>query len=157
MAVQPWKIYATAIKKIGDGTMALGAGVFKMSLHRSAATGAITALSTRDKWSSVGNEISARGSYAAGGRPLLPGAGKWSIGASAKQYRFSYTTAGIPFTASGSSLNAIKFALLRKSAGSTTSGHVLCYCSLTSTPFAVTSPNILTIIPATVGGVFTMA
>jgi hypothetical protein len=155
MAAQAWKLYSAAKKKIGNGTMALGAGIFKMSLHRNSASGTITSLSAISVWSSVVAEISATGGYTAGGRAIGPATGHWTVGTSILQYKFSYTTAGIIFTASGANLTNIRYALLRKSAGSTTSGHVLCYCSLSSAAFTITSPNTLTILPASTG-VFTL-
>jgi|SRR5215831_6496837 len=154
MAVGTWKIYAKAKKHIGAGQLTLGGGVFKMSLHRTSASANINVLSTRDKFTSIGSEISARGGYAAGGRNLVPAAGYWTTGASAKQIKFSYTTAGLVFTASGSALNNIRYALIRNSiAGG--SGFVLCYASLSSAQFTITSPNTLTILPAA-AGVFTL-
>ena len=156
MAVGTWKIYASAKQKIGAGTFSLGAGKPKMSLHKTSASANIIVLSTRSKFSSVGSEISARGGYAAGGRTMLPSGGKWSVGTSAKQYRFSYTTTGLVYTASGSSLINIRFALIHFSSGSATSGHVLCYASLSSAQFTIASPNTLTILPAATG-VFTLA
>jgi hypothetical protein len=155
MAAQAWKIYAKAKKYIGNGTITLGAGVFKMSLHRTAASANIIVLSTRSVFTSIGNEISARGGYIAGGRNVAPATARWTVGASAKQYKFTYTTSGIAFTANGSDLNNIRFALIRNSVAAG-SGKVLCYCSLSSAQFSITSPNILTIIPAATG-VFTLA
>ncbi len=154
MAAQAWKIYAAAKKKIGNGSLTLHTGVFKMSLHRNSASGTITSLSAISIFSSVAAEISATGGYAAGGRSV-PGAG-WTVGASALQFKFRYTTAGLVFTASGASLSNIRYALIRKSSGSATSGFPLCYCSLSSAAFTITSPNTLTILPAS-AGVFTLA
>ncbi|HME96768.1 MAG TPA: hypothetical protein VKN16_21410 [Methylomirabilota bacterium] len=153
MAAQAWKIYAAAKRHIGRGEITLHTGVFKMSLHRNSASGTITSLSAISIFSSVVAEISATGGYAAGGRALP--AAFWTIGASATQLKFSYTTAGLIFTASGASLSNIRYALIRKSSGSTTSGLALCYCSLSSAAFTITSPNTLTILPAATG-VFTM-
>lgn len=158
MAVGTWKIYARAKKYLGNGTITLGTGVFKMSLHRTSASASITVLSTRDKFSSVVAEISALGGYAAGGRTIIRGAAstQWTAGASAKQIKFSYTSIGLVFTASGASLKNIRYALIHFSVGSTTSGKVLCYASLSSAQFSITSPNTLSILPAATG-VFTLA
>lgn len=156
MSAGAWKIYSTGKRKIGAGTITLGAGVFKMSLHRASASAAILVLSTRSKWSSVPGEISARGGYAAGGRNLLPATGGWTTGASAKQIKFTFSTVGLAFTASGSALNNIKYALIKFSAGATTSGYVLCFCTLSTAAFTIASPNILTVLPAATG-VFTLA
>jgi hypothetical protein len=153
MAAQAWKIYAAAKKKIGNGTLTLHTGVFKMSLHRNSASGTITSLSTISIFSSILGQISAVGGYAAGGRSVPTIA--WTLGVSGLQYKFTYASAGVIFTASGASLSNIRYALIRKSSGSTTSGHPLCYCSLSSANFTITSPNTLTILPAATG-VFTM-
>lgn len=156
MAAQAWQIYASAKKAIGNGTLVLGAGIFKMSLHKSSASTNIKVLSTRAKFSSVGSEIAAQGGYVAGGRTIGPATGKWTVGASAKQYKFTYTTAGLVFTASGAALSIIRYALIHKSVGTATSGQVLCFCSLSSAAFSIASPNTLTILPAATG-VFTLA
>src|SRR5947207_12226096 len=107
MAVGTWKIYAKAKQYLGNGTITLGAGVFKMVLLRTSACAKLILLSSLSTFASAksGNtEISARGGYVAGGRNLVPAAGQWVVGASAKQYKFTQTTAGLVFTASGSSL-----------------------------------------------------
>jgi hypothetical protein len=155
MAVGTWKIYAKAKFYLGNGTITLGAGVFKMSLHRTLASANINNVSARSTFFSIGNEISARGGYAVGGRNITPSTGLWIVGASAKQYKFTMASAGIVFTASNSSLVDIRYALLRNSTG-TTSGKVLCFCSLSSGNFTITSPNTLTILPAATG-IFTLA
>jgi hypothetical protein len=69
--------------------------------------------------------------------------------------KFTYTTAGIIFTASGAALNNIKYALLRNSTGAG-AGKVLCYCTLSTAAFTITSGNTLTITPHS-SGVFTLA
>jgi hypothetical protein len=157
MAAGTWKIYAKAKRYIGAGTITLGAGVFKMALLRNSATAlGIHTLSTRSTWASIsGAEISARGGYAANGRNIGPATGQWTVGASAKQYKFTYTTAGIIFTASGSALNNIRFAVIRNSTGSG-AGKLLCFCTLSSAAFTISSPNTLTVLPAATG-VFTLA
>jgi hypothetical protein len=162
MAAGTWKIYAKAKKIIGTGGNAmtaggitLGVGVFKMSLHRASASAAILVLSTRSTFASIPGEISATGGYVTGGRNLVPATAQWTVGASAKQYKFTYTTAGLVFTASGASLTNIKYALIRTSLGAGT-GKVLCFCTLSTAAFTITSPNTLTILPAATG-VFTLA
>ena len=155
MAAGAWKVYAKAKKYFGAGTITLGAGVFKMSLHRASASAAILVLSTKSTFASIPGEISARGGYAAGGRNLLPATSQWTVGASAKQYKFTYSTVGLAFTASGSALNNIKYALIRNSTGAG-AGRVVCFCTLSTAAFTIASPNILTVIP-NASGVFTFA
>lgn len=155
MAAGTWKIYAKAKKLIGAGTITLGAGVFKMQLHRASASAAILVLSTRSLNTSIPGEISATGGYVANGRNLLPATGKWTVGASAKQYKFTYSTVGLVFTANGGNLTNIKYALIRNSTGAGV-GKVLCFCTLSSAAFTITSGNTLTISP-NASGVFTLA
>jgi hypothetical protein len=153
MAAQAWKIYAAAKRKLGRGELTLHTGNFRMSLYRNSASATITSLSAISVKASVAGEISATGGYTAGGKVL--GTPTWTAGASALQIRFSYTTAGLIFTASGAALNNIRYALIFKSA-SAGGGPAICYCSLSSANFSISSPNTLTILPAATG-VFTLA
>lgn len=155
MAAGTWKIYAKAKKYIGAGTITLGAGVFKMELHRTSASATILVLSTRSTNASIVAEISATGGYAAGGRNLGPATAKWTVGASARQYKFTYTTAGLVFTANGGPLTNIRYALIRNSTGAG-AGKVLCFCTLSTAAFTIATGNTLTISPAATG-VFTLA
>lgn len=155
MAAGTWKIYAKAKKYIGNGTITLGAGVFKMQLHRTSASAAILVLSTRSTNASIPAEISARGGYVANGRNLVPATAQWTVGASTKQYKFTFTTAGLVFTASNSALNNIRYAIIRNSTGAG-AGKVLCFCTLSTAAFTIAIGNTLTIGPAATG-VFTMA
>jgi hypothetical protein len=45
-------------------------------------------------------QISATGGYTSGGKELVPATGQWTVGASAKQMKFTYSTVGLTFTAS---------------------------------------------------------
>jgi len=149
--------YAKAKKYIGNGTITLGAGVFKMALLRQSATAlGIHSLSSRSTWSSLAaDEIVAQGGYLAHGRNLLPATGAWTVGTTANQYKFTYSTAGLVFTASGASLVNIRFAVIRNSLTGST-GRLLCFCTLSTAQFSISSPNTLTILPAATG-VFTLA
>jgi len=158
MAVGTWKIYAKAKQFIGNGTITLGAGIFRMALMKSSATAVgLTTISTTSTWDSVqAQEIVAQGGYAAHGRTLVPATGQWTVGTSALQYKFTYSSTGLVFTASGAALSIIRFAVIRNSAGNTSAGKLLCYASLSSAAFSISSPNTLTILPAATG-VFTLA
>ena len=151
MAASAWQLYNKAKQSIGNGTITLGAGVFKMVLARSASNASTFTLST---YASVTNEISATGGYATGGKALVPATGQWTVGASAKQYKFTMSTVGLAFTASGASLTNIRYAILRNSTGAG-AGKLLCFCQLSTTQFTVTSPNTLTVLPAATG-IFTL-
>ena len=151
MAASAWQLYNSAKKYIGNGTITLGAGVFKMVLATSASNTSTFTLST---YASVTNEISATGGYVTGGKNLVPATAQWTVGASAKQMKFTMSTVGLAFTASGASLTNIKYAIIRNSTGAT-AGKLLCFCQLSSSQFTVTSPNTLTILPAATG-IFTL-
>jgi hypothetical protein len=151
MAASAWQLYNKAKQSIGNGTITLGAGVFKMVLARSASNASTFTLST---YASVTNEISATGGYVTGGKDLVPATALWTVGASAKQYKFTMSSVGLAFTASGASLTDIKYAILRNSTGAG-AGKLLCFCQLSSSQFTVTSPNTLTVLPAATG-IFTL-
>ena len=151
MDASEWQLYNYAKRYIGNGTITLGAGVFKMVLARSASNASTFTLST---YASVTNEISATGGYVTGGKNLVPATGQWTVGASAKQMKFTMSTVGLAFTASGASLTNIRFAILRNSTGAG-AGRLLCFCQLSSSQFTVTSPNTLTVLPAATG-IFTL-
>ena len=151
MAASAWQLYNSAKKYIGNGTITLGAGVFKMLLATSASNASTFTLST---YASVTNEIAATGGYTTGGKNLVPATAQWTVGASAKQMKFTMSAVGLAFTASGASLTNIKYAIIRNSTGAT-AGKLLCFCQLSSSQFTVTSPNTLTILPAATG-IFTL-
>ena len=151
MAASAWQLYNSAKKYIGNGTITLGAGVFKMVLATSASNTSTFTLST---YASVTNEIAATGGYTTGGKNLVPATAYWTVGASAKQMKFTMSTVGLAFTASGASLTNIKYAIIRNSTGAT-AGKLLCFCQLSSSQFTVTSPNTLTVLPAATG-IFTL-
>ena len=147
MAASAWQLYNDGKRYIGNGTIQLGVNNFKMALFTSASNTSTFTLST---FASLTNEISATGGYVSGGKALVPATGQWTVGASAKQMKFTYSTIGLTFTASGASLNNIKYAVIYNSAGK-----LLCFCQLSSSQFTVSSPNTLTVLPAATG-VFTL-
>ena len=151
MAASAWQLYNIAKKYIGNGTITLGAGVFKMVLASASSNASTFTIST---YAQITNEIAAAGGYVTGGRNLVPATSQWVTGASAKQMKFTQTITGLTFTASGANLADIKYAIIRNSTGST-AGKLLCFCQLSSANFTVTSPNTLTVIPAATG-IFTL-
>lgn len=143
MAATAWLLYNEAKKYIGNGTIVLGTSAFKLKLTTSASNASTFTLST---FASVNNEISARGGYVANGRALASMV--WTVGASAKQYKFDCDD--VVITASGSALNNVKFAVIGLSGGK-----ALCWSRLSTSQFTISSPNTLTIQMAATG-VFTM-
>ena len=154
MAASAWQLYNEAKKYIGNGTITLGAGVFKMVLAKAASNASTFTLSA---YSEITNEIAGSAGtngYIQGGRDLVPATAQWTVGASAKQMKFTMSSVGLAFTASGASIVDIKYAILRNSTG-TTAGRLLCWCQLSSANFTVASPNTLTVLPAATG-IFTL-
>ena len=154
MAASAWQLYNEAKKYIGNGTITLGAGVFKMVLAKAASNASTFTLSA---YSEITNEIAGSAGtngYIQGGRNLVPATAQWTVGASAKQMKFTMSSVGLAFTASGANLVNIKYAILRNSTGAT-AGRLLCWCQLSSSQFTVTSPNTLTVLPAATG-IFTL-
>jgi hypothetical protein len=147
MAASAWQLYNSGKRYIGNGTIELGVGNFKMALLTSASNTSTFTLST---FASLTSEISATGGYVTGGKALNPATGQWTTGASAKQMKFTYSTVGVTFTASGAPLTNVKYAVIYQSGGK-----LLCFCQLSSSQFTVASPNTLTVLPAATG-VFTL-
>ena len=146
MAATAWTFYTEAKKKIGNNTIQLDAGIWKMELFTSASNASTTSLSIG---SQVTNEIAAQGGYVAGGRTI---AGiVWTISGDAVKW----DATDLVFTASGANLSIIKYAVIRNSVGAATSGHLLVWSRLSSSEFSVTSGNTLTIQFAT-AGIFTL-
>ena len=149
MAATAWSFYDSAKKKIGNGTIVLNSGVFKMSLHTSAAN---VSLQTLSVWSSTNNEIVAQGGYSTAGGSL---AGiSWTLSGSVCVWDATNKV----FTANGANLSNVKYAVIHRSAGASVgarSGHLLCWSRLSTAQFAVTSGNTLTIQFAT-AGIFTL-
>jgi hypothetical protein len=155
MAATAWQLYNTAKRYIGNGTIELGSGSFKMALMISAPSVSVFTLST---FGSIdGLQISATGGYTSGGKELVPATGQWTTGASAKQMKFTYSTIGLTFTASGSALTDIRYAVITfgASAAVASARKLVCFCQLSSSRFTVASPNTLTVLPAA-SGVFTL-
>jgi hypothetical protein len=146
MAATAWQIYNKAKLNLGNGTIKLGVDNFKMFLTRTTSNVSTLTLST---FASVTGEISATGGYTSGGRALVPAVGQWVVGSAANKYKFTISTVGLAFTASGASLTNIRNAGIQNAAGK-----LLCYCQLSSAQFTVASPNTLTVLPA--AGIFTL-
>ena len=153
MAASAWQLYNEAKKYIGNGNITLGAGVFKMVLLQSASNASTFTLST---YAQLSAEVATAAGYVAGGRNLVPATGQWIVNPSnAKQMKFTMSSIGLAFTASGASIANIKFAVIRNSVSSAASGKLLCWCKLSTSQFTVASPNTLTVLPATTG-IFTL-
>jgi hypothetical protein len=148
MSASAWAFFNQAKKQLGEasGGIRLDSGIFRLSLHTSAA--AITTTTDVSTLASIGSEITAQGGYVAGGRTL--GGVAWTInGASVK-----WDTSDLVFTASGADLTNVKFAVIHYSAAAA-SGPTMLWSKLSTAQFTVASGNTLTIQMAA-AGVFTL-
>ena len=145
MAAAAWRLYAKAKEYIGDGTITLGTGGFKLALFRGSSSASTLTFST---FSQLSTGQASGGAYTAGGKYLTPSAGTWTLAGST--ITFDYTSLGITFTASGSAISAVQFAVIHNSAGK-----LLCWSKLSASAFSVADPNTLTVLPAATG-VFTL-
>lgn len=155
MAASAWKITGRAKRKLGRGDFTLHTGVFRMALHRTSASQLLSrsrSVGGISVWSQLVGQISVRGGYQSSGRSI-PGF-KWSTGANNSTLKFYWTTTGIVFTASGSALNNIRYAVIRNSTGAG-DGAVLAYAALSSSQFSISSGNTLSVLPNSTGGAFT--
>ncbi len=148
MAATAWTFYNQAKKKIGNGTIQLDTGIWKMQLHTSASNASTATLSIA---SQVDQEIAFQGGYADGGKTMAGVV--WTISGNPASVKWDATD--LVFTASGANLSLVKFAVIHNSVGAVTSGHLLCWSRLSSNQFSVTSGNTLTVQFAT-AGIFTL-
>ena len=144
MAAAAWRLYAKAKEYIGDGTIQLGTQGLKMALFRGSSNVSTVTLSTLVELSVQASG----GAYVAGGKFLVPSAGTWTLAGST--VTLDYTSLGITFTASGSAISAVQYAVIHNSAGK-----LLCWSKLSASAFSVADPNTLTVLPAATG-VFTL-
>lgn len=146
MAAGAWKFYNETKRHLGIGGFDFAGGIFYMMLVTPASNAATLTLSNK---SEITNEIAAGNGYTANGKTLS--APLWITGASVGEYRFDATE--VIWTATGGNLPAsasnINFAVIYQSGGL-----LLCFSTLSTSNFNVTSGNTLTVTPNVSGGVF---
>ena len=152
MAATAWQVYYKAKQYLGDNTIQLGTAQMRMVLASAGSNAATLTLSNYVVGGASGltGEVAAGGTYVQGGNAFTP---TFSGGAVAAA-KYTLAAAGVAFTASGSNITGVKFAIIRSSASSTT-GKLLCWCQLSSANFNVVAPNTLTVLPAA-AGIFTL-
>tara|TARA_R110000751_G_scaffold253914_1_gene353417 strand:- start:638 stop:1081 length:444 start_codon:yes stop_codon:yes gene_type:complete len=146
MAATAWQVYYKAKQYLGDNTIQLGTATMKMVLMNSASNTSTLTFST---YAQLSGETTG-GTYVAGGKALVPTFSGGTVTAA----KYTMTTAGVAFTASGSNINLIKYAVIRSST-SAAGGKLLCFCKLSTAEFNVVDPNTLTVLPAA-AGIFTL-
>lgn len=131
-----WALYHKAKKKIGNGTITLGANINRIQLHTSASN-ASSGVATLSTATSVDNEVSNGNGYTSGGKTM--GAVTWTQGATTETIRFDCSN--LVWTASGGAISNIKYALIRQSTGD----HAICYSRLSTSQFDISDGNTLTL------------
>lgn len=152
MAAQAWKLYPKAKHKIGAGDLPLDHTHFRISYVKSVFT-----TNTYSIWPqlvSAGIAVDATDKYPVSGFDL--GSGVWTGYASAKGLtrKFDLTNPAV-LTASATAITTIYGAVIWVSAAASANRFLLCYASLTSTPFDVGVGNTLTVTFAS-SGLFTL-
>jgi len=141
MAASAWFIFNKAKEYIGDGTIDLDTDNFRMTLHTSAAALSTNAASITS-FGSVGSEVASGNGYSTSGKAIS--AVTWATGASAGEMRFDSTA--LVWTATGGNIANVRYAVVWASGG-----NLLCWASLSTAQFTVTSGNTLTITPSANG------
>lgn len=144
MAAGAWKVNPNAKIHLGIGTFDLASAIFNLTLQSIGAsanilTGAVSV------FTSLGSQVTG-GGYNAGGNTLSSNTYVLS-GLNGKFDSSDWVVTG--------SIASIKYAYIMQSV-SATSGILLCYSTLSTTPFSLTGTNTLTIQMAT-AGIFTLA
>lgn len=144
MAVQAWRWYNLAVKKVGNGTINLAATTFRIALFTSASNFATLTLGLLG---SVTNQVTEANGYSSSGKALTNEV--WTAGASAGQYKFDADD--VFWSANGGTIPNIKGAVLFTSGASAGACHLVARCSLTSSQFTISTGNRLTIQMAAAG------
>jgi hypothetical protein len=149
MGASPWSVFWTAKKRMGLTGFSLGtSNAFRMSLHQTAASANLMSGNV-SIYSSIASQSSGGGVSVAG--QVLSNAA-WASSA-AGVYRFDCDNE--QWAPTGSNLSAVRYAVIRLSSGSTSSGFPLCYAALSTAEFNVNADSTLTVQIATTG-VFTL-
>lgn len=144
MAAGAWNVNRYAKFKIGNSTIDLSnAADFRLALYTSAASANIAG--DQSVQSQVGNECAATGGYTTGGEAL--GGVTWTQTAQSVRWDSS------DWVVTGSIAN-IKYAYIVRSVTGT-SGHLVCYSTLSASQFPLTGTNTMT-IQMNASGIFTL-
>lgn len=146
MAAGKWKLYEAAKERIGDGTIDLDGGTFKMALFTSSSNAGDL---EQEDFADLTNEVATGNGYTASGVTLT------NVTWTRNGGTVTFDTGDATWTASGGSITA-RYAVIYLADGQ--DDPLLCVCVLDTTPADVeaTDGNPLTIeIAAT--GVFTLS
>lgn len=143
-AAGAWKVNQYGKLKIGSATINLSNNVFRLALYTNAASANIAGdISIQ---SSIGSECAQTGGYTTGGERLS--SPTWVQAAGSVRFDSS------DWVVTGSIAN-IQYAYIVYSVAAT-SGHLLCYSTLSTSQFTLTGTNTMT-IQMNASGIFTLA
>ncbi len=142
MAVAAWAFYNEFKKYLGSGDAQMD-GQFRIGLYTSASNAATVTLSTL---SELTNEIADGNGYSTSGKALTE---TWATGASASEFRFDATA--VIWTATGGNIANVKYAVIWASGASAGARKLVCFSTLSTSQFTVTTGNTLTITPSANG------
>ena len=136
MAASAWVFYNSFKDKLGQGLIDLtGTGTaFKMRLCKSTSNAATATLVTAGQ---LTNEVDSS-AYPAKGNSLTV---NWSVKTTTSVYSWTFNT--VIFTASGTAINNVKYAVI----ATQTASILVCYSQLTTAEFNVALGNELVIEP----------
>lgn len=143
MAASAWALYNEAKKYLMSGDIDLNSSSFRMSLYTSASNANTATLSRLDE---VTNEVAEANGYSSSGKALTV---TWTAGASASEYRFSFTS--VVWSANGGSISNVRYAVVWITGASAGARKLLCRSALSTGQFAITAGNRLTISPSANG------
>lgn len=136
MAASAWEFYNSFKDKLGRGQIDLtGTGTsFKMRLFKSTSNAATATLVTAGE---LTNEVNSS-AYPAKGKPMTV---NWSVKTTTSTFSWTYAT--VFFTASGTAINDVKFAVIVTQ----TASILVCWSQLSTAGFNVALDNTLVIEP----------
>jgi len=148
MAASAFTIFREAKKNLGNTTIDLSSGVYKLALVKSGAT-LLSANSSASTWASLKTdgvtEVTSGGGYSSSGENLVNVS--WTLSGTA--VKFDAQDFSLSVTAD---LSLVRACVIRESAGD----NVLCYASLSTAAFDVSNGNKLIIQFAT-SGIFVLS
>ena len=142
MAAAAWVFYNEAKQGLGDATINLNTGIFRLALVQTTSNYQTATLSAK---SEITNEVANGFGYVTSGKTIS--ATTWTAGESAAEYRFNGNA--VVWTATGGTIPAIQGAVAFLSGGP-----LLMYSVLTTAKFTVADGNTITITPHATNGLF---
>ena len=145
MSATAWAFYTQAKKKIGNGTINLGSGVFRLRLLKSTSNASLPGLLLAG---SLTNELGTANGYTIGGKSLPTP--MWTV--SGVNIKFDCATDPV-WTASGAGMTSIMYGTINSSAGGL---NMMFWSKLSTGIITVATGNTLTVQMASTG-IFTLS